>query len=127
MERRQHERYGLAAPISFSWKNPGNISQRSKGLLLNISGGGIFVATTDLPPEGARIRLSVSLRTVFVGTHLAIRASAELVRVEFRESVGSTGFGAAIKRLTLRSNVKAIKGQATANVAPTKRKDVRTR
>jgi PilZ domain len=128
MERRQHERYGLEAPLSFSWKSPGNVSRRSEGLLINISGGGIFVATTDLPPEGARIRLSVSLRTVLVGTHLAIRASAELVRVGFCPSVGSTGFAAAIKTLTLRSNVKAIKDHATDKMVPAKRKeDAKTR
>ncbi|MGB7439309.1 MAG: PilZ domain-containing protein [Candidatus Acidiferrum sp.] len=105
MERRQHERYGLQAPVSFSWKDSRNTSQRREGLLLNISGGGVFIATRDLPPRGARIRLRVSLQTVVAGAELDIRASAEVVRAELPgegEAAERTGFAAAIKAFTLR-------------------------
>lgn len=122
MERRLHERYGLKAPVSFSWRNSRYLTQRSKGLLLNISGGGVFVATHDLPPKGTRIRISASLRTAFAGADLVIRANAELIRLELCAGDGMTGFAAVIKTFTLRNELKAVKGHATADMVPKKRK-----
>jgi PilZ domain len=124
MERRQHERYGLEAPVSFSWP-PQNTNQRRKGLLLNISGGGAFIATRDLPPTGAHIRFRVWLRTAFGGNELDIRAAAEVVRVELPgegEATERTGFAAAIKTFTLRSNGKNLADHATADMVTKTRK-----
>ncbi len=112
MERRQHERYDLQAPVSFSWKDSSGACGRYKGLLLNISGSGFLVSTCDLPPEGARIHLSVSFRTVIAGTRLMVRAKAQVVRVESPgEGEGRIAFAAAIKSFTLRSNQKKLSNQ----------------
>jgi len=119
MERRQHERYGLQAPVGFRWKDSRDTSQSRKGLLLNISGGGVFIATRDLPPGGASIRFSVSLQSALGGTQLDIRASAKVVRVELpgeAEAAERTGFAAAIKAFTLRSDGKNVGDHATATV-----------
>jgi hypothetical protein len=120
MERRQHERSGgLKAAVVFSWKDSEHISRRHKGRLLNISGGGVFVATCGLPPVGARIRLSVSFRTIFADTRLAIRASAEVIRVELaqeaKEVAGCTGFAAAISSFTLHTHEKNLIFSGIAN------------
>lgn len=123
MERRQHERYGLQAPVSFSWRDFRNTSWRCKGLLLNISGGGVYIATRDLPPRGVRIRFSVSLRAVFAATQLDIRGSAEVVRLELPGEIeGRAGFAAAIKGFTLRSDGKNLTDHASANMAAKTRK-----
>jgi PilZ domain len=119
MERRQHERYGLQAPVSFSWKDSRNTTQRCNGLLLNISGGGVFIATRDLPPKGTRIRLKMSLPTVVGGTQLNIRASAEVVRLELPKEIETAeriGLAAATKSFTLRSDEKKLSDRATADM-----------
>jgi hypothetical protein len=118
MERRQHERYGLQAAVSFSWKDSRNTNQHCSGLLLNISGGGVFIATRDLPPTGTRIRLKMSLPTVVGGSRLDIRASAEVVRLELpkeSEIAQRIGFAAATKSFTLRSGGKKFGDRATAD------------
>jgi hypothetical protein len=119
MERRQHERYGLQAAVSFSWKDSQNTTQRCNGLLLNISGGGVFIATRDLPPTGTRIRLKLSLPTVVGGTQLNIRATAEVIRLELPregETAERTGLAAATKSFTLRSGGKKLGDRATADM-----------
>jgi PilZ domain len=119
MERRQHERYGLQASVSFSWKGAGNTGQRCSGLLLNISGGGVFIATRDLPAKGTRIRLKMSLPTAVGGTHLDIRQTAEVVRLELpkeTETEAHTGFAAVTKSFTLRSGGKKLGDRATADM-----------
>ena len=115
MERRQHERYDLQAPVTFSWIDSKDARQRRKGLLCNISGGGFFVATHDLPPEGARILLRVSFRTVLAGTRLIVRASARVVRMELPGEVdGPPAFAAAIKTVTVRTDQKTSTDHGTA-------------
>lgn len=129
MERRQHERYGLQTPVEFSWKDSRNANQRHKGLMLNICGGGVFIATRDLPPRGVRVRFSVSFRTVFAGTQLNIRASAEVVRLELHREVETaerTGFAAAIKTFTLRSEEKSLPDHGSAPHGRKNAKDVAT-
>ena len=117
MERRQHERNGgLNATVVFSWKDSEHISRRHRGWLLNISGGGAFVATCDFPPVGARIRLSVSFRTIFADTRLAIRARAEVIRVQLAKEVGGcTGFAAVISSFTLHNQEKNLIFSEIAN------------
>lgn len=115
MDRRQHERYDIQAPVRFSWKDLTDVRQRGKGLLTDISGGGLFVSTPDSPPEGARIRLSVAFRTVFAGAGLVIRGVGAVVRVELpREAEGRLGFAAAIETFSFRSNHKKPGDHETA-------------
>jgi hypothetical protein len=103
MDRRQHERYNLPVTLSFSWRDPCGVLQRRRGLLRNISGGGVFVSTQDWPQDGASIRLNVSFRAVFPGAPLVLRAVAQVVRLEScAELEGRAGFAAAIKTFTLR-------------------------
>jgi hypothetical protein len=118
MERRHHERYGLQAPVSFSWKDSRNTNQRCNGLLLNISGVGVFITARDLPPTGTRIGLRTSLPTAVAGAPLVLRASAEVVRLEFSEGDAAkrTGFAATINSFTLRHHGKKLGDRAAADM-----------
>jgi hypothetical protein len=115
MDRRQHERYDLQASLSFSWKDSGGVRQCQKGLLSNISGGGFFVSTPDSPPIAVRVQVRVSLRNVFAGTPLVLRARARVVRVELpAEVAGRAGFAAAMMAFTLRHEGKKLIGHGIA-------------
>jgi PilZ domain len=123
MERRQHERYGLEAPVNFWWRDSRNIRHRCQGLLLNISGGGVFVATDTLPPQGTLIRFSASLRTAFGGRHLGIRVGARVIRQEHGEKAAERmGLAAAINTLTLHSDEKSLTDHDAARMAAKTRK-----
>ena len=105
MDRRQHERYNVEARLRFSWKTSKGTSRRGEGVLRNISGGGVFVVTTKLPPEGTNIQFNTSLEYFVAGSRLLIRGVAQVVRVALSTSAESrTGFGAAITALKLRND-----------------------
>jgi hypothetical protein len=109
MERRQHYRYDLEGPLSFSWSGPGGVRHRHQGLLRNISGGGVFISTGDCPPEGARIQFSMAFDSFAAGSRLVIRARAQVVRVKLAAGdARRAGFAAAIKKFALRNEKKLI-------------------
>jgi PilZ domain len=108
MDRRQHERYDLEAPLSFSWNGPRGVRHRLQGLLRNMSGGGVFVSTSESPPEGTRIQFSMSFHSVLAGSRLVLRACAQVVWVEVAAVQGRGGFAAAIKTFTMRNNEKKL-------------------
>jgi len=105
MERRQYERYDLRASLVFSWLGPKGVRHRRRGLLRNISGGGVFVCSSESPPMDARTRFSVPVESFFVpGSEVIIRAVARVVRLELlAPNEGSSGFAAAIDTFTLHS------------------------
>jgi PilZ domain len=109
MDRRQHERYDLQAPLTFSWNGPGGARHRRQGLVRNMSGGGLFVSTGHSPPEGARIQFNMSLSSLLASSQLILRAYAQVVRVELAAPVQArAGFAAAIKTFTLRNDKKKL-------------------
>jgi len=108
MERRQHERYSVKGAVNFSWNDQGGVRQRRKGLLNNISGGGVLVSTSDPPPNGTCIQFSVLFRPIFGGARLFIRAVGRVIRVELASKVeGRTEFAAVIKTFTLHEKMTA--------------------
>jgi PilZ domain len=107
MEQRKHIRYVLPAPVSFSWKDSRDSRRRSNGVLLNISGGGFFVLSHDLPPERALIELCVTFQNVFAGSSLVIRTIARVVRVK-QSKIQEAGFAAVIRSFTLHSDEKSL-------------------
>lgn len=109
MDRRRHERYELEGPLSFSWRSPRGVRHRQRGLLHNMSGGGVFVSTDDLPPQGGRIQFSLSFHYFFAGSRLVLRARAQVLRVELTAGAqGRAGFAAAIESFTLRNDQKKL-------------------
>lgn len=109
MERRQYGRYNLQAPLTFSWKDPRGVRQRRKGVLSNVSGGGVFVSTCDSPPQGTRIWFRVCFQSVFADVRLILRAAAQVVRVALAAPTeGRAGFAAAIETFTLHNEEKKL-------------------
>jgi len=106
MDRRQHQRYDLEAPLSFSWKDQRGIRQNGKGLSSNLSVGGILVSTSDPPPNGTRIRLSVLFPSLFAGEPLTFRALAQVLRVELITKLEGRRFAATIHTFTLHNEQK---------------------
>lgn len=112
MDRRQHERYTLETQVNFSWNDPGGVRQRRKGLLNNISGGGILVSTPSPPPNGACIHFTTCLRSPFGGSRLVIRAVGQVLRVKSAsEAERPSEFAAAINTFTLHENPKERIGE----------------
>jgi hypothetical protein len=103
MDRRRHERYGLQAELSYLWKDPRDVSYHAQGLARDISTGGIFVSTDDLPPTGANVRIDVSIRSILARSRLVIQANGRVVRVQPGPAKGQAGFAAAIETFTLRN------------------------
>ena len=61
-ERRRDERFNLSVPCVVTWEN-----QRLDGRTVNLSQGGVCIdRTLTIPPEGARIQLTIRWK----GVHL---------------------------------------------------------
>jgi PilZ domain len=105
MDRRQHERSEVEAPVIFSWRSLGGI-RRGDGTIRNISRGGVFVSTGDPPPVGARIRFRVLFRFFFPDSRLVMQTNARVVRAE--SIAQPAGFAAALESYTLRNDNEII-------------------
>jgi len=109
MERRQHERYELQTPLSFSWKRARGVRCRREGLLRNISGGGVFVATSEVPPVGSEVRFRVSIHSVLAWSRLVLHGTVSVVRTDpTLRADALPGFGAAMKSYTLRNQKQVL-------------------
>lgn len=64
VELRQHRRYRLSAPVSFSWESREGAVGTGEGHTRDISIAGVFVLTPDLIPEGSLVRMDVNLPPV---------------------------------------------------------------
>lgn len=120
IDRRQHDRYELEGPVSFSWRGTGGNRFRRRGLLQNISGGGVFVSTDHSPPEGTEIQFRVSFDCLLAGSRLVLSARARVTRVESAGPAERSGFAAAVGSFTLRNDrnkliERGTVGEATKN------------
>jgi|SRR6516165_7250014 hypothetical protein len=107
MDRRRHERTEMESPAKFSWQSPGSSpDHQAEGKTRNISLGGVFVSTSDLPAVGRYIRLQVFFRSVFPGSRLVLQTSAEVVRAEI--STASSGFAATFEVYVLRNETEVL-------------------
>jgi PilZ domain len=109
MDRRQHGRFDLEAPLRFSWKGPGDVRHRAEGRIRNISVGGVFVFTDDPPPVGARVRFCVYFRSFLARSRLVMQTTAQVVRVEpSPQGTAPAGFAAALKTYMLRNEAEVV-------------------
>jgi hypothetical protein len=105
-EVRTHMRYPIHAPVAFDWLARNGMRRKGKGRSQNISEGGAFVFTRNLPPVGASINLSIQFpNTAAGGRYLRMEMIGEVVRVELplrRKS--NWGFAVACVKRALNPN-----------------------
>jgi PilZ domain len=83
VELRQHRRYRLSAPVSFSWESREGAVGTGEGHTRDISIAGVFVLTPDLIPEGSLVRMDVNLPPVTAKSQpVYLRSQGRVTRVE---------------------------------------------
>lgn len=95
MQRRRHERCDCEVPLNFGWEDPEGASHQASGTVRNISAGGVFISTDNLPPVRSRIRFTLYFRFFLENSRLVMRTSAEVLRMQ------QSGFAAAINAYVL--------------------------
>jgi hypothetical protein len=88
MERREHKRHDLAAPVKFSWELADGTVSEGTGITRDLSAGGLFVMADDPPPAGATVQFEVDLETGRLGSGVNIRAKGQVIRVEVTDLAG---------------------------------------
>jgi hypothetical protein len=107
MDRRQHERYEVNAPLCYSWRRAGNAWHDMQGVVHDISGGGVFISTPDPPPVGTTVRFCVFFSSFVENSKLVMEATARVVRLDVQKKA-PPGFAAALKAYTLRNEEEII-------------------
>ena len=109
MERREHTRYGVRAPVDFEWVD-GGVTRRGHGLTRDISTKGMFVYSDIEPPAKADLRVEVSFRNVTsLTTNLQMRAKGLVIRVEPATNAASPkGFAILNRSYELRNDVNFV-------------------
>ena len=83
VDLRQHRRYRLSAPVSFSWESREGAVGAGEGHTRDISIAGVFVLTPDLIPEGSLVRMDVNLPPVTAKSQpVYLRSQGRVTRVE---------------------------------------------
>ena len=83
VELRQHRRYRLSAPVSFSWESREGAVGTGEGHTRDISIAGVFVLTPGLIPEGSLVRMDVNLPPVTAkGQPIHLRSQGRVTRAE---------------------------------------------
>jgi hypothetical protein len=82
LERREHTRYDVRAPVEFEWIDKG-VLHRGRGLTRDISAKGMFIYSASEPPTKADLQVEVFLRVAAEApTSLRLIAKSLVVRVE---------------------------------------------
>jgi len=112
MDRRQHRRFDLSAPVTYAWRKKGEGRRTADGITRDVSEMGLFVVTDSPPPLGSVVRFEVSF--VFRdNSQVQMRARGKVLRVETDKKANSDqGFAARTKTLWF-SNRGALKMQAS--------------
>jgi hypothetical protein len=85
--RRAH-RYQVATPVSYWWLAPKGPVHSGNGKTRNISQSGVLVATSECPPSGAAIQMTIRLPRLSGSGHgMKLYGEGTVVRIE------DTGFG----------------------------------
>jgi hypothetical protein len=107
---RRHNRYRLAAPVSFIWRDERGNQHEGTGWARDIGLEGVFVLTEACPP----LRASVHVELVLPRLHseartLVAQGDGQVIRVEPGGLSGMrSGFAASVKRLLVRGGEEAL-------------------
>lgn len=83
MNQRQHNRYRLAAPVTFSWETEDHRVHHGKGQTRDCSVSGAFVLSLEKISIGSILQMEFSLpRLLAAGPGARLRTRGRVVRVE---------------------------------------------
>ena len=83
MEKRQNNRYRLAATVSYTWETTDHHVHHGNGRTRDCSLSGVFVVTADKLPVGSILRMKFTLPPLLAAGHGAqIETSGHVVRCE---------------------------------------------
>lgn len=116
MDRRQHNRFDLSAPVTYSWEQ-GSIRSAGRGTTRDVSECGLFVLTESSPPLGAVIEFEVSF-SFRDDSQIQMRAKGKVIRVDADGTAKAVhGFAAATKVLWLYNPALSSAGGMNAEVS----------
>src|ERR1700688_1423790 len=102
MERRRHQRHDLGAPVKFDWELSDGTRRQGSGVTRDLSAGGLFVMTDDLPPVGTTVQFEVDLDTSRLDSAVNVRAKGQVNRIEMTDLKGRVGgFAISTRRMRL--------------------------
>ena len=109
MERREHTRYGVRAPVDFEWIDRG-VSHRGQGLTRDISSKGMFIISDAEPPESSDVQVEVSFPADDkMPTNLRLSSKSLVVRVERPKSTNEVrGFAILHRSYRLHDGLTSI-------------------
>jgi hypothetical protein len=102
MDRRQHKRFDLNAPVTYSWGEPQGIHSAGRGTTRDVSEYGLFVLTDSFPPTGAVIEFEISF-PFRDDSQIQMKAKGQVIRVEASGAETARGFAAVTSVLRLHS------------------------
>jgi len=83
LRRRRHLRYPVEAVVKYQWSTRSSTLGEGQGHSRDISEGGAFVLTNDLPPVGASVDLAIQLPAWQVGAAaLRMEMTGEVGRID---------------------------------------------
>jgi hypothetical protein len=84
LERRRQIRFGLRAPVHFTWADRDGVVHKGDGFSRDISSHGVYVYTEGgtQPQRDADIEVDILLHSFSESHHLHMRGRARVVRVE---------------------------------------------
>ena len=95
-------RYGLHAPVKFSWEGPRG-SSFGEGMSRDVSVAGAFILTPTCPPVGTTLELEISLPPLYGPTPtVQLKGKARVLRIErAAESAAQSGFAVVSQGFTM--------------------------
>jgi hypothetical protein len=92
---RRTRRYAMSAAVTFCWDPGDGILQEGQGMTLDISSGGVFVITDEVPRAGGRLELEIDLRPTGRDSRL-VRFHGEGKVVRTIKNGSESGFAAEV-------------------------------
>ncbi len=96
-------RYGLHAPVKFSWEGPRGSRLHGEGMSRDVSVAGAFILTPTCPPVGTTLKLEISLPPLYGPTPtVQLKGKARVLRIErAAESAAQSGFAVVSQGFTM--------------------------
>ncbi len=102
MEQRRHQRIDLGALVRFNWPASAHNKGHGKGITRDLSAGGLFVISDNLPLAASIVEFEVDLESSSLGSVVNIQGRGQVSRVEVPGPDGLGGFAISTRRMKLK-------------------------